>query len=130
MKKNLLKLLMLSIAMIALFGCKKGGDTPEAVATSFFNAINQENWDAAKELSTESTKVLIDYLAQMMPLAKMSGTVTEKGPGKIENVKCIEDGDICNCTLEIDGTTQNLKLVKVEGKWLVDQSKEDFGFGN
>jgi len=121
---------MLAFAMVALFACKKGGNSPEEVAERYFKAIHEENWEAAKKLSTESTKELIDYIAQMMPMVQMSGTTIEKGPGKIENVKCIEEGEVCNCTLEVDGSVQNLKLIKVDGKWLVDQSKESMGFGN
>jgi uncharacterized membrane protein YvbJ len=129
MKKSIVKLSMLAFVIAVFFACGKGGGTPEDVVKNYYKAIANENWSAAKKLSTESTHQFIDFISNASQMVKMTGEKPTKKAGKIENLECVVEGDVCNCTMLLDGEREDAMLVKVDGKWLVEQSKEMPGFG-
>lgn len=118
--KNLLKLAVLAIAIVAINACGSKSDTPEAVAETFLNHLNKKEYAKAKELGTEGTK---EYIATLESFESFGGD-QEKKEVKIENMKCTTNEDKANCTYLGDGKEEKIDLVKTDGKWLVDMKKE------
>jgi len=129
MKRNLIKLTVFAFALVAFLACGKGGGTPEAVVEQYSKAIANHNWSKAKSLSTEDSHEIIDFMKNAAEGAKMFGEKLEKKPGKVENIDCEIEEDYCHCEFWLDGEYQEMELVNVNGKWLVDQKKESQGWG-
>jgi len=129
MKKIALNLAVLFLAIIALNACKDP-NAPEAIAEKYLKHMAKLEWDAAKALGTEDTQLMIDQ--------KMNDDQAQAAEGKVENMACTVEADTATCTCKLDGADRTLKLVKVDGKWLVDEKKEmpnffddmDFDFGD
>lgn len=120
MKKNLLKLVVIVVAIIAFNACKDA-NTPEAVVEKYFKALEKQDWDAAKKLSTKESHETIDFWKSY---SAMAGEDAEKGEKKVTDIKCEIDGEKCECTFKMNGDDDKIKLVQKDGKWLVDQGKE------
>jgi len=130
-----MKKLILSIAVLAvctLFSCGGGNSSnPNEVAKSFLTAMNKADYEAAKKLGTDDTKKLLDMtatFAAMMPdsIKKLSAAkkVETIGEPKIEGDKATVSYK------ESDSPEQkSLSLVKKDGKWLMQQSKDNTGAG-
>jgi hypothetical protein len=118
--KNLLKLAVLAIVIVAFNACGSKTDTPEAVAEKFLNHLNKKEYAEAKKMGTEQTGQMID----MMESFSSMGAEDTKKEVKIENMKCTTTEDKSNCTYTSDGKEDKIDLVKKDGKWLVDMKKE------
>jgi hypothetical protein len=118
--KNLLKLAVLAVVILAINACGSKTDTPEAVAEKFLNHLNKKEYAKAKELGTDQTK---EYLATLESFDSFGGDQAKKEV-KIENMKCTTTDDKANCTYLGDGKEETIDLVKKDGKWLVDMKKE------
>lgn len=117
--KNLLKLAVLAIAIVAINACGSKTETPEAVAEKFLNHLNKKEYAEAKKLGTEQTQ---EYVNTMETFSSMGGE--EKKDVKIENLKCDTKEDKSTCTYMSDGKEDKINLLKKDGKWLVDMAKE------
>jgi hypothetical protein len=118
--KNLLKLAVLAIVIVAINACGSKTETPEAVATTFLGHLNKKEYAKAKELGTDQTK---EYLATLESFDSFGGD-QEKKEVKIENMKCTTTEEKANCTYLGDGKEETIDLLKKDGKWLVDMKKE------
>jgi hypothetical protein len=118
--KNLLKLAVVAIIVVAINACGSKTDTPEAVAEKFLGHLNKKEYSEAKKLGTEQTGQMID----MMESFGSAGGDQEKKDVKIENMKCTPTDDKAACTYTSDGKEEKIELVKKDGKWLVDMKKE------
>ncbi len=116
MKKNLLNLVVVFLAVFALNACKST-DTPEAVAEKYLKHVANQEWAEAKKLGTESTQNMLDMISGF-------GGEAQKVDVKIEDMNCNVEGDEAECTYKENGEEGIINLVKVDGKWLVDQKKE------
>jgi hypothetical protein len=116
MKKNLLGLVVVFFAVVALVSCK-GSDGPEAVAEKYLQHIAKQEWADAKKLGTENTAQLVDMLASF-------GGAAEVKEVKIEEMKCEVTEETAVCNFKSNGEADKLDMVKKDGKWLVDQKKE------
>jgi hypothetical protein len=121
--KNLLKLAVVAIMIVAFNACGSKSDTPEAVAEKFLNHLNKKEYADAKKLGTEQTGQMID----MMESFGAAGGNAEKKDVKIENMKCTTTDDKSACTYTAEGKEEKIELVKKDGKWLVDMKKEGTG---
>jgi len=125
MKRNILNLVVILFAVIALNACKSS-DSPEAIADKYLKHIAKQEWAEAKKLGTENTQQLVDMLASF-------GGKAEIKEVKIEEMKCETKGDSSHCTFKSNGEADKLDLIKKDGKWLVNQKKEmpasDMGAG-
>lgn len=113
--------LTLVYLLFAIFfiGCGSGSsdmESPEKVAENYLNYVNNKEFDKAKELCTEKTR---EFLEKFESLGEMEEGA---GPGKsiIEDIKCLVEGDKAVCTFTSDGEPQEMLLVKIDGKWMVD----------
>lgn len=119
--KKLVSLMLVVLAVVAITSCKKS-EGPEAVAEKFLQHLNKKEYAEAKVLGTEATGQFLDM---MKSLAEMGGQPEESKEVKIENLKAEVDGDSAVVSYTIDGKDEKLPMVKQDGKWLVNMSKED-----
>jgi hypothetical protein len=121
------KVLLLFVAASLLTACGLDKKDPKAVTEAFVTAFSNQDWDAAKELSTKESHEMIDGIKGMMAMAPKD---EKAAPIKIKSIECKEDGDNCTCDVTYEdeksaekmGKTYNLK--KVDGNWMVDFKKD------
>jgi hypothetical protein len=114
---------ILAFIVLTFISCA-GGSNPESSAEKFLNAFNDRNFDEARKYSTEETGKLIDLMENLTRMAPSD----EKPPaGKIEIISHVTEGETATVLFRENDTReeQELKLKKVDGKWLVHVTKED-----
>ncbi len=129
--KKIIQLSALIATTLLLFSCSS--NSPEEVAKEFMYALNEENFEKAKELGTESTSEFIDFAINMKELGE------DLTPDSLKNNRekeaFIENGlDIEVEKSEINGdkaivwlkykrdnneVTDKIDLIKKDGKWKV-----------
>ena len=126
MKKLFFSFLAILFVSATLISCKSKSD-PKSVASNFLNALTKMDYETAKKYGTPETGKMLDMLssfAGMMPdsvKAKAKETKVE-----IKNVK--ENGNDCVVTYansDKPNDDQTLNLIKKDGKWLVNMSKDE-----
>ncbi len=125
MKKILISFFALILIVATTESCNKGG--AKDVATKWLTSFYHIDYDAAKDLSTEDTKNLIASLQQFTSMIPDSVKNDRKKVNvNVKDVK--EKGDTAVATYTTSDSPdkdQNITLVKVKGKWLVEFSKND-----
>ena len=115
-------LLLSSATTFLLAACGGGGDmTPTQVAEKYLTHLKKMEFDDAKKYGTEKTGAMLDLMsgmASMMPKSESTGF-------KILS-EAIE-GEKATVTYRGEGSEADevVTLVKQDGKWLVDMSKEE-----
>jgi len=111
-------MLSVFVAISVFFALSCGSSSsPEKVAEKFAKAMAKKDFEAAKKVSTEGTHVMIEAVKAF------AGSI----PGEditCDDMVCVVDGEKAKCTYTKDGDTETLNLVKLNGKWLVDEKKE------
>jgi hypothetical protein len=130
MKKVIFSFVAVAFAALTIVSCGGSKSDPKAVATSFLNARNSMDYETAKKFGTPETGKMIDMMASfssMMPDSMKNEA--KKIKVEIKDVK--EEGENATVTYSesLKPGDQTLKMVKKEGKWLVNMSKEDMGGG-
>jgi len=100
---------------------------PAVVATKFLKHLRMFEFDEARKLGTETTGKMIDMFSMMLELSKKNGKdpSVDKKEVEIDVVKTAIDGKNAVVTYKDDnGKEQQIELVKVNGKWLVNMKKE------
>ena len=123
MTQNLnVHLLSLSMVILLLMGCS--GNSPEKSAEKFLNAFNEKNYEEARKYATPETIKLVDLMEN---LSKMSASADSVSHPKIEVLESKIEGDSAMVTFREKGSdeTEELKLKKIDGKWLVHITKSD-----
>ena len=119
MKKTLFLIGVVSFALIIGFtvlGCG-GGGSPSSVVKQLFTAIEKGDAKNLNELMTPESAAMMG-----MFMEKAKGSMTEKG-GITKTEETINgDTAVVKATFK-DGSTDELKLVKVDGKWKVTIDK-------
>jgi len=129
MKKFLLSALTLCAMSLALVSCSTG---PKDNAEKFLNSFFHGEYAKASELATPAAKSQLDMLVQFAGNTPDS-VKKELQRIKIEVTDVKEEGDNATVTYTVkdpenkgaDMGNQKLKMVKTEGKWLADWSKQD-----
>ena len=124
MKKFLALNLLTAILFVA---CGGGSSSPSDVATKFLNHTNKMEFKEAKKYATKGTGEILDLIAGM---AGMMGD--QQGPKSFTITNETIDGDKATVTYRSEGKEEDetLNLVKEDGKWLVNMSKEDMAKEN
>ncbi len=108
MKKNLF------VALISVFAFTACSSGPTDAARDFSESVAKGNIDEAKTYATESTGKLLD-------LANSVGAVKARSNFKFDVVKDSVVGDKAWVSFKDEtGTEQQLELVKIGDKWLVN----------
>lgn len=131
MKQFVLSLAAFAFVAFTLVSCGSKSD-PKDVALNYLNALKKMDYDAAKKYGTPETGKMLDMLASF------SGMVPDSVKNKAKDVKVSikeakEEGDKCVVTFSSDDkpeATETLNLVKKDGKWLVNMTKDDMGGGS
>ncbi len=125
--------LMHTVAVLLLFfslSCKTTSgkeNKPAAVAVKFLKHLRAFEFDEARKLGTENTGKMLDMFSMMLELSKKNGKdpSQEKKDVDIYVVKTAVDGKNAVVTYKDEnGKEQQLDLLKVKGKWLVNMQKE------
>lgn len=114
---------MLSLLLITLTACNSG-NSPKNAASKFLNAFNEKNYEEARKYATPETIKLVDLMEN---LSKMSASTDSVPHNKIEVTEEKIDGDNATVVFNEEGSTdsEEVKLKKVDGKWLVHITKAD-----
>jgi hypothetical protein len=118
--KNLLKLAVIAVIIVAFNACGSKTNSPEGVAEKWAGHFYKKEFAEAKKLSTEETQKNLDQFEQF----SAQGGDQAKKDVKVENMKCVVTGENAACTYLADGKEEKIDLVQKDGKWLVNMSKE------
>jgi len=119
-----MKGLVVLLVALTVSSCGNSND-PKAVAKDFLLALASQDFEKAKELGTERTSGMITLIESMAKMAKENGQkLDETKLPEVEIGECEIDGDKAVCYYTSEGKEEKINLVKVEGKWKVDMSKE------
>lgn len=120
MKNPVIKSLFLSCFLI-MAACS-GGDSPKAVAEKYLKAIGSYDFEGAKKYGTVDTGKLLDMMsgfAKMVPDSTKNDIIFTILDEKVDGDKAVviykEEGE---------DTEVSLNLLRVEGKWKVNMTKE------
>lgn len=112
--------------VFALVSCKSKSN-PKDVATNFLNALVKLDYEGAKKYGTPETGKMMDMLSSFSGM--MPDSIKSKAKEtKVEIKGYKEDGDNCEVSYmnsDKPDVVQTLNLIKVDGKWLVNASKDD-----
>lgn len=134
--KNLLKLGLVLLAIVALGACKSG-DKPENVAKEFLTALNKLDYEKAKTFGNEETGKMVDMIKMFSGNTDEAKLVEAKK--KAENVKIevtnteMVSDSAAVCQYKVSGIEgqdpkeDKIDLIKRDGKWLVNWKKEGMG---
>ncbi|HRS53894.1 MAG TPA: hypothetical protein P5250_04240 [Bacteroidales bacterium] len=103
-------------AIVVLNACGPKKNSPEYVAETFLKHMYKKEFAEAKKLGTEATVAFLESRE------KDSAMVAKDV--KIEDMKCVVNGENAICNYKLDGKDETLNLVKTNDKWLVDMKKE------
>ncbi|MBC8147187.1 MAG: DUF4878 domain-containing protein [Bacteroidetes bacterium] len=123
--KKLFKVALVLLAVIAMNACNNSADTPESVAESFLNHLGKKEYEEAAAYGTEATKKYINVVEHFASMP--GGDAEEVEVAEITNLIAKINGDAAVVTYMADGQEEQLDLVKVDGKWLVNISIDDWG---
>lgn len=128
MKKVLFSLIAVAFATLTIVSCGSKSD-PKDVAMNYLNALKKADYETAKKYSTKETVSMLEMISSF------SGMVPDSIKNQAKDIKIDikdvkEEGDKCVVTFESSdkkGSEEKLNLVKTDGKWLVNMSKDDMG---
>jgi hypothetical protein len=125
MKKIILLLIAISFIAFVCYAGNKDNE-PKTVAKQYLEKIIALDFAGAKKQATSNTVELIN-LSETLSNLMSDSLKTEALKVKVEILDEKIDGNNAVVTyLRSDfAGNQTLKLIKVEGKWLVNQSKDD-----
>ncbi|SIQ27690.1 protein of unknown function [Alkalispirochaeta americana] len=124
-----LSLVLVMVFVGVFFACDSAGEgAPEDVAVQFFHHYMNAEWDEAKEIGTEETAELIQFIALMtsgMSKEEWRQEAQMPNPDQVSVVSSEVTNDTALVTLDVAGDQEVLPLVRVDGKWLVSLEKDD-----
>lgn len=125
--KRTFTLLTVAIVTLAMTSCG-GGNNPKDVAKTFLKAMENQNWEDAKAVSTEKTGKMLDMMKGMSKMGNSDSSPT----GKFKEIKGVEkDGKEATVKYCCDknGKESEMTLKKKGGEWKVHMKKEQPGKG-
>ncbi len=128
MKKLFLMMSAATFMMVALVGCKGGGNgDPKSVAMAFMDKIKAKDFDGAAQYATKDSKSALDMMKSAMKMAEAFGGKGEDmdfdKEWKDKKVTYSEpkiEGENATVSLMADGKEQMpISLKKEDGSWKV-----------
>jgi len=130
MKKVLSSIFMVVVIAMTILSCGNKSD-PKKVAASYLNALKKMDYETAKKFGTPETGKMLDMMSSFSGM--MPDSIKDKAKDvKVEIKEAKEQGDKCVVSFtssEKPGAEESLNLVKKDGKWLVNMTKDDMGGG-
>lgn len=118
--QKVVRIVFLILVVSFIVSCGNSNN-PKDVAMKFTKYIVNEEYEKAAELGTSDTKQMINFMAMMAGDGEKS---SGKSP-KIKHVSTKIDGDNAVVVLSSAGEEQEISLVKIDGKWLVQMEKDN-----
>ena len=136
--QSMLGFVALLFSLCLFIGCEStGGDnnegSPEETMNLFIKKVTANDFEGAKEFASPRTDKTLESLKIAQGMFKEMGKEDENKMsfGGVDfsqkiTVKCAttDDKATCDCCEEITGNCQSIAVLKMNGKWLVDQPKE------
>jgi Domain of unknown function (DUF4878) len=126
MKKVLVSFSTLLLIAVMSVSCNK--NSPKDVASAWLTSFYHLDYETAKKTSTEDTKSLLATLQQFTSMVPDSNKKEMKNiTVNVKDVKQVNDTSAVATytTSDNPGKDQSLNLLKQNGKWLVQFSKND-----
>ena len=124
---KMIKMAAIAVGAAAMFaGC--GAKTPDSVAKEVVACLEKADFDGMSKYATGDFKKVLGMLKGMMDGAEQNDIDDAKKEfkGPYELGAATVNGDKATVPCKVKGKDKPIKLVKVDGKWLV----EDFNFKN
>lgn len=124
--KKYLVVIFISL-MYFTVGCKK--NSPSYVALQFIEALNNNDFTKAKKYCTEDTKKLMEIMEGMMKMVPKEQLQKTKIKQEITILREEIAGDRALIVYKSSKSDkeEQLKMKKIDGKWLVSMDKGDLG---
>jgi len=104
------------VCVVLIAGCS-GNESPSSVTRKFFAAVEKNDAKAMEKVATSDTVQLMGMFGE-----KAQGMMADYG--KIESTTQEIDGDTAVVTVTWEnGETEDIDLVKIDGKWKVTIDK-------
>jgi uncharacterized lipoprotein NlpE involved in copper resistance len=118
MNKKMAFVVMAALVLaLVITACGGGAASPSTVVKNFYAAAGKGDAKKLAEYCTPETGALLSALGEKLTEASTSN-------GKITGTTETIDGDTAQVEITFEnGETQDLDLVKVDGKWLVTVNK-------
>ncbi|MCK9612773.1 MAG: hypothetical protein WC401_00290 [Bacteroidales bacterium] len=113
-------LLYFAVSSCALFDVSRSKN-PKKVANRFLKHFYNQEYDKAKIYGTTKTRQIVDFMDQ---LQAVSGQDKLPMDTKVVLLDCEQKGDTAYCNYLANNIKNELLLIKVYDKWLVDLKKE------
>jgi hypothetical protein len=115
-----MKKLFVVVAILSLATACGLQDSPRTVAEEFLGYLSQNEFEKAKALGTENTIGFLNIAAALRMTNDSLNTQTVDYQIHSVDVK----GDTAMCYYSWGGDKEKLRLVRVEGRWLADVTKD------
>lgn len=106
-------------------------EAPEEVLKTYQAHVDKNQWEAAKQLSTENGRQWLDELSAIIASEQPDSTLFHT---EFLSINCAEEGDtlLCQCVLQdqYERYTSDYHLVLSNGQWLVDAPQEEIEIDN
>jgi len=112
---------ILITGLLILNGCNSETQKPEIVVTSFFDALNKQDFETAKEFATKKSEPILDMisLAANFQIEKMDSSMFDKSRLEFGTPKIDGDSAIIEVSIKNSNEFIPLKLKKEDGDWKV-----------
>jgi len=128
-----LRFLLLLLSGIILWGCQPdpAADraSPEEVLRAYQDFIDKNQFVQAELLSTPAEQKRLEEMAVMLRSMPEDSTLLET---RFLNIDCRVEGDTARCRCRVEDQyeryEQQYRLVRIDGRWLVDVPEIGPGF--
>ena len=98
------------------------GNSPRKVARAYLDAVNEQDYEAAKKYATDDTRKLLNMFSS---LAAITPDSLKRGfDFDITSERISGDTAFVGYRMAGSGREQELKLLRIEGRWKVAASKD------
>ncbi len=111
---------------ITFAACHSAKRSMEQTTADFLTALEKKEYNKAKKLGTQNTKQMLDLLQELARLAPLSPDLGGKSNIDERKINCKKKGDkaVCDYCCNQAGAPDQVHLINVDGKWLVDMKKD------
>lgn len=101
-------------------------ETPEASLRAYQRFIDNNEFEAAKSLSTPREQRRLETMSKIIFEDDLDSTVLNT---RFLQLQCVEQGDTATCRCEIEDQyerySEQFRLIKIAGQWKVDAPDEE-----
>ena len=120
---------------VLLYSCTSTNTTegsPEDAMSGFIEKITTQDYQGAKEYTSNETDKVLDFMEKRVQMLKTMGK-EDQIPALMNNIDfsqvkftCKTEGDqaTCECCEEVTGNCNDITVIKEGGKWLINSPKE------